>query len=152
MKGGRAQRRLGVVACVLAATGCHTYRPVELTGIRRGARVRVVASRPVPVRLREVTIEQATSMDAEAVAVENGNLVLSAFWVGRAGGAGTPAEGWTVTVPVDAVASVSEKRFSWWRSALVTGAVVLGTAFGWNQFGTGASGGEDGGDGGGEPL
>jgi hypothetical protein len=106
----------------------------------------------VAVRLREVTIERASLVDAEAVGLENGSLLLSALWVEREGGAGTPGEGWTVTLPVSAVASVSEKRFSWWRTALLTGALVIGTAAGWQAFGVGASGGVDTGDGDGNPL
>jgi hypothetical protein len=77
--------------------------------------------------------------------------VLSALWVEREGGIGTPGEGWTVTLPVAAIGSVSEKRFSWWRTAVVTGALVIGTAVGWRAFGEGGSGGVPG-NGNGNPL
>jgi hypothetical protein len=140
------------LATALGAPGCHAYHRVEPAELSRGSRVRVVVDRPVAVRLREVTIEQARSLEAETVGVENGSLVLSAIWVERVGGISTPAEGWTVTVPVAALGAVSERRFSWARTALGTGLVVLGTAIGWRAFGFGASGGVGPGGGNGEPL
>jgi hypothetical protein len=144
--------RLGAIVAAIGATGCHHYRQTEPSALGRGARVRLVVERPVEVRLREITIEQAREVEAETVALENGELVLSALWVEREGGIGTPGEGWTVRVPVAAVQTLSERRFSWWRSAVVTGAVVIGTAVGWRAFGFGASGGIDTGGGNGEPL
>src|SRR5688500_461156 len=88
------------LATALGAPGCHAYHRVEPAELSRGARVRVLVDRPVALRLREVTIEQARSVEGETVGVENGSLVLSALWVEREGGIGTPGEGWTVTVPV----------------------------------------------------
>ena len=149
--GASALRRVALIAAVGCA-GCHAYRPVEPSALTRGSRVRVETGSPVVVRLREVTIDRARTVEAETVGLENGNLVLSALWVEREGGIGTPGEGWTVTVPVDAVSAISERRFSWWRTALATGIVVVGTAAGWRAFGVGSSGGVDPGDGTGEPL
>lgn len=142
----RGMLRAGALVALIGTAACHSYRPVELAGVRRGARLRVEVDQPVAVRLRDVTIEQARRVDAEAVGVENGNLVLSALWVERAGGLGTPGEGWTVSLPVGAVGSVREKRFSWWRSAVLVGAVVVGSAVGWSAFGVGGSGGPSTGD------
>ncbi|MSR36495.1 MAG: hypothetical protein EXR95_07625 [Gemmatimonadetes bacterium] len=148
----RTRRPLWATLCALVAlTACQTYRPLALADVRRGARVRVVAAEPVTVRLREITVDRARLIDAEAIGVDWSNLMLSALWVERDGGIGTPGEGWTVTVPLGAVASLRERRFSWWRTAVVGGALVAGTALGWRALGVGGSG--DGGRGpGGEPL
>jgi hypothetical protein len=114
--------------------------------------VRVSVERPVSVRLREITIDQAVEVDGETVGVRDGQLVLSALWVVREGGIESPAEGWTVNVPVDAVSAVAERRVSWWRSAVFGAAIVGGAALGWRTFGVGASGGEGGGHQPGDPL
>jgi hypothetical protein len=83
--------------------------------------------------------------------VRNDTLMLSAFWVEREGGIGTPGEGWTVGVPLGAVSTLSERRVSWLRTALVGAAIIVGTAVGWNAVGLG-SGGEGPGRPPGDPL
>jgi hypothetical protein len=128
------------VAAVAACGACQTYRPLALENVRRGDRVRVVLARPVPVQLRQITVDQPSLIDAEAVGVENGNLVLSALWVERLGGVGSPGEGLTVSIPVDAVGQLSRRRFAWARTGLLLGAAVVGTSLGWRVFGVGVSG------------
>ena len=132
--------RLAVLATLVAAGGCITYRPVEPAGIRQGTALRVTTGRPVPLGLREITIEQARVVDGEAIVVRNDTLMLSAFWVEREGGIGTPGEGWTVAVPLGAVSSLRERRVSWLRTAILGAAVVVGTAVGWKAFDVGSGG------------
>jgi hypothetical protein len=133
---------LAVLVALAPAAGCRTYRPLEPAAIRQGTALRLTTARPVPVGLREVTIEQARRVDGEAILVRNDTLLLSAFWVEREGGVGTPGEGWTVGVPLAAVSTLTERRVSWLRSAILGAAVVVGSALGWKGFGLG-SGGED---------
>ena len=139
MKAAVRSARWLTVAAVAACAACQTYQPLELGSVRQGERVRVTLSRPVPVKLQQLTIDQPSMIDAEAVGVKDGNLVLSALWVERLGGIGSPGEGWTVTIPVDAVAQLSQRRFSKLRSALVVGAVLVGSSIGWKVFGQGST-------------
>ena len=125
------------ILVLLACGACQTYRPVEVEAVQRGARLRVSVVRPIPVRLGEITVERTTRVDGEAVEVNDGQLVLSALWVEREGGIGTLGEGWTVTLPVGSVRMISERRFSWWRTAFVGVAGIVGTAVGWRSFGGG---------------
>jgi hypothetical protein len=143
--------RLGAILC-LTLTACQSYRPVALGDIRQGDRLRVTANPAVPVRLREITIERATRVDGEAVTVQNGELVLSAMWVERDGGAGTLGEGWTVTVPVASLQAVAERRFSMWRTAVVVVGGAVASLAGWSAFGGGGGGDPGPGGGGGPPL
>jgi hypothetical protein len=128
------------MATVAACGACQTYRPLALDSVRRGDRVRVVLSRPVPLQLRQITVDQPSLIDAEAVGVENGNLVLSALWVERLGGIGSPGDGLTVTIPVDAVGQLSQRRFARVRTGILVGAAIVGTTLGWRVFGVGVSG------------
>ncbi len=137
--------RLVAAACLPMAGACQSYRPLELSGVRQGARVRLTMDQGVPVRLREITVERATLVDGEAVGVKDGALVLSALWVEREGGVGTPGEAWTVSVPVSAVATLAERRVSWWRTAVFGAGIAAATALGWRAFG-GGSGGDSGGN------
>ena len=132
--------RVAAVLALLVCGACQTYRPLELGAVQQGARLRVTVARPIPVRLREITVERTTLVDGEAVGVNDGQLVLSALWVEREGGIGTLGEGWTVTLPVGSVRTLSERRFSWWRTALVGALGVVGTAVGWRSFGGGGGG------------
>ena len=141
--------RIGfVVAAALLASlacgACQTYRPLELRAVQQGARLRVTVTRPMRVRLREITVERATLVDGEAVGVNDGELVLSALWVEREGGIGTLGEGWTVTLPVGSVRTLSERRISWWRTAFLGAVGAVGTALGWRSLGGDGDGGSQG--------
>ena len=149
---GRSARLASVMLALLVGAGCTSYRPIEVADLRQGARVRVTVAQPVALRLREITIDQATQVDAEAVGVRDGQLVLSALWVERAGGIVTPGEGWTVNLPVSAVSDLRERRPSWLRSAALAVGLVVGSTLGWNAFDVGGSSGENGGETGGNPL
>ena len=137
--------RFGAALVLLASGGCQTYSPVALGAIQQGVRLRVTVHQPVPVRLREITVERATLVDGEAVGLQDGKLVLSALWVVREGGVGILGEGWTVTVPVGSVSTLSQRRFSWWRTAVVGVVGVVGTAVGWRSLGAGGGPESDGG-------
>lgn len=141
--------RAGAFLLLSATLGCQSYRALEVGDVRQGDRLRLTLAEPVPLRLQELTIERATLVDAEAVAVREGDLVLSALWVERQDGIGVPGDGWTVSVPVASVATLEERRFSLWRSAVVAAGVLVATALGWDAVGGGGSG-EGSGDGGGQ--
>ena len=136
--------RAAAVLALLACGACQTYRPLELAAVRQGARLRVTVTRPIRVRLREITVERTTLVDGEAVGVNDGQLVMSALWVEREGGIGTLGEGWTVTLPVGSVRALSERRFSWWRTAFAGAVGVVGTVVGWRSLGGGGDGGGQG--------
>lgn len=132
--------RAVAIAAVAACTGCQTFRPMQAAAVTQGELLRVTTARPVPVRLREVTIEQARLVDGEAIQVRGDTLLLSAMWVERDAGLGTPGEGWTVGIPLDAVATLTQKRVSWLRSAILGAVILVGSAAGWRTFGGGAGG------------
>ena len=132
--------RVGVALAVLICGACQTYRPLEAGDVRQGARLRVAVTEPIPVRLREITVERATLVDGEAVEMKDGSLVLSALWVEREGGIGTLGEGWTVTLPVASVSALYERRLSWWKTALAGAVGVVGTVVGWRSLGDGGGG------------
>ena len=139
-----ANVQAGAVLALLACGACQTYSLLELGAVQQGARLRVTIARPIPVRLREITVEPTTLVDGEAVGVNDGQLTLSALWVEREGGIGTLGEGWTVSLPVGSVRTLSERRFSWWRTAFVGAVGAVATAVGWRSFGGGGDGGGQG--------
>jgi hypothetical protein len=98
--------------------------------------------------LAAITVNNIDQVEGEMVRFDGSDVVLSATWLRAVTGNGYIGNGWTVRIPQANVTSVEQKRFSWWRSGIVIGALVAGTTLGFEALGVNIYGGVVGGGGG----
>jgi hypothetical protein len=140
------RRRLATSALLVASgttAGCFHYVPVE-TAPPQGTPVAVHLSRPIPVDLGEIALNNVVQVRGEIVRSDPDFLLLSAFAVQSALDRELLASGQTVSIPADAVARLEQKRISTVRTALATVA-LLGAGY-LVQLGLRNIGGGDGGE------
>jgi hypothetical protein len=139
-------RSLTVLSFLLAATGCYHYTPATTPSPPQGTPLRVHLERPGSFELVGLTAHNIDRVDGEMVSRADGELVLSATWLYALTGNGFPGELWTVYVDASNIASLEERKLSWWRTGVIVLAGALGTYFGFDAlYGTSASGGQGGG-------
>ena len=141
-----------VLLCMTpAATGCYGYKPVGADEIRPepGKQVRVYLNEPERVRLQHITAENIVQIDGELAEWDNGEVVLSAFWLRSNSGIEHRAQGETVELEEANIRSLEAKRINVPLSVgMVVGGVAAAVIIG-SAFSAGGSGGSDGDDGGG---
>jgi hypothetical protein len=141
-----------VLACMTpAATGCYSYKPVGADEIRPepGKQVRVHLNEPDRVRLQHITAEGVVQINGELAEWDNGEVVLSAFWLRSNTGFEHRAQGETVEVDEANIRSLEAKQINVPLSvAMVVGGVAAAVIIG-SAFSAGGSGGNDGDNGGG---
>jgi hypothetical protein len=151
MKPSRAIAAIVLVCMTPSVTGCYTYKPVAVHEVRPepGKAVQVHLNAPESVRLQNLTADGVVQINGELAQWDNGQLVLSAFWVRSSSGFEHRAEGETVTLEEAKIRSVSAKQMNVPLSvALAAGAVAAAVIVG-SAFSASGSAGNDGDDGGG---
>ena len=91
-----------LLVSILFLGGCYKYVPLEVptNTVERGTELRAYFIEDQSVDLHDVTAHNITAMDVEFVRQEDGELVLSAFYLdSSARDAGYLGNGWTVRVP-----------------------------------------------------
>lgn len=117
-----------------------------LEGLRQGKSLRVYLSEPGSYPLTALTPNNVTRIDGDLIRTDASSLYVSAYWMKTAGVQEFKGDGETVTIPLDKIDYVEEKKVSAGKTAAVAGlfagaVVILGVTFG---FGSG-SGSENGG-------
>lgn len=152
---GAFHRRAAAPALLasLALGGCYTHRPLVLDAIPAGTRVEVVLTDRGGVDLAETVGGTAERLSGRVQTLGPERMVVALNRVQMRRGQSITWSGEPVGVPRSAVASVRERRLSWWRTTLMGAAVTagflavidrLGANIGWLS---GAFGGDGGGGG-----
>jgi hypothetical protein len=129
--------RIVILAGALASSACFHYVSVPPEASPQGTPVRARLSRMSEFELAQFTVNNIDQVEGEVVRLDGRDLVLSATWLQAVTGNGYAGNGWTVRIPEADVAGFEEKRFSWWRSAVVVTGVLVGTWAGFDALGLG---------------
>lgn len=126
----RSRRGRRVVSLLLVGGGtmagtsaCYSYRPLSTEAVPVGTRVVASLTDRGAVEMADTVGGAATRLSGRVQAATDQRLVLALNRVTFRQGRAVSWAGEPVGVPRQYVASLSERRFSWWRS-LVTTAVV----------------------------
>jgi len=133
---------------MVTGAGCYHYVPVQMVAHPQGTPLRASLGTMSAFELYAITVNNIDQVEGELVRLDGADMVLSATWLHAVTGNGYAGNGWTVRIPQANVTAVEEKRFSWWRSGVVIGAVVAGTTLGFEALGVNVYGGLSGGGGG----
>ncbi|UCG75930.1 MAG: hypothetical protein JSV95_00955 [Gemmatimonadota bacterium] len=166
----RARRRAPLaVVLLLVHAACYSYVPLQpapggasasatsgapesaasqlgLVDLKQGASLRVHLSEPGSYPLTALTPNNVTVIDGDLIRFDEDNLYVSAYWMKTAGVQEFKGEGETVTIQLDQVDRIDQKKVSAGKTAalaaVIAGAIVaIGVTFG--------SGSGEGGDNGG---
>jgi hypothetical protein len=131
--------------CLSVLNGCFAYVPAAGDPPAPN-RVRVLLTRPMDVRLTNVTANNVAVAEGEVVSTTRDTLTISAHWLRAGTGYEFPGVGETVRIPREQVGRLETRRFSAARSA---GVAILTVGLGALLFaGVGKlTGGSDGGGG-----
>lgn len=112
-------------------SACFAYVPAETPAPgTTGEPVRVHLAQPQTVELAEVTASNITLVEGELAAMENGDLVVSAWSLRSGSGAEFAAEGRSVRLPTEAIERVERKELSWVRTGgLAALGILAGVLF-----------------------
>lgn len=116
-----------------------------LVGLEQGTSLRVFLNEPGSYPLNHVTPNTVLQIDGDLINLDGENLRVSATWMKTAGVQEFKGHGETVTIPLDKIESVQEKRLSTPKTAAMGVAIVgvvvmLGVTFG-TTSGEGSGGG-----------
>ncbi len=139
---------LTLLVALPALTGCYEYVPAARQGLELGTSLRATLVAPMSFDLQDLTAHNIDRVDGEFVQADSSQLTVSAFWLDATTGSGFDANGWTVEIPQNALASLQVKRLDQWRTVAVMAAVVAATYLGFNAFNRNSSGTGSGGTGG----
>jgi hypothetical protein len=130
----RPLRTLALTLGLLAGAGCYHYVPVSVM-LPQGTPMRLHLNTLSSFELNAITVNNINQVEGEMVRVDGTDVVLSATWLEAITNNGYAGNGWTVRIPESNVTAVEQKRFSWWRSGVVMGALVVGTTLGFDALG-----------------
>jgi len=120
------RRVVGLLPCLLLGA-CYEYAPVAPASVPpQASEVRVRLSRPMDFPISDVTVRDVVELRGEVAAVEDTTFRLSVFGLRSQTGFGVDAAGETVAFPRTAVAGLSRKRISPWRSTVFGALVAAG--------------------------
>ncbi|MEJ2216250.1 MAG: hypothetical protein P8099_06505 [Gemmatimonadota bacterium] len=142
-------KKILLVAAALYLSGCFAYVPVPPNAPPpKGTAVRVRLATPADYRLARYTANDVVEVEGEVIRAEQDRLLLSAFGMRSAADFEFVAEGETVAIPNDQLASFERKKVSVFRSALLVVAVAALGSLVKLALDTAGGGGEGGGGGG----
>lgn len=136
-----------ILALLAPLAGCFHYVTVAPVSLPQGTQVRARLNTMAAFDLAQITVNNIDQVEGEVVRVDDTGLILSATWLQAVTGNGYAGNGWTVEIPGANVAGFEEKRFSWWRTGVVVGGLLVGTALGFESLGVTNFGGGGGGTG-----
>jgi hypothetical protein len=161
------------VLLLLAHTACYSYHTLEpqpggtatatamsttatsatpsmaeqlgLVGLKQGTGLRIFLTEPGSYPLNHVTPNTVMQIDGDLINSDDENVRVSATWMKTAGVQEFKGNGETVTVPLDKIETVQQKKISAGKtaamSAAIAGAVVLlGVTLGTGGGGEGGGG------------
>ncbi|HEX8210775.1 MAG TPA: hypothetical protein VF584_11410 [Longimicrobium sp.] len=113
--------------CLPVLNGCFAYAPAAGGDPPAPSRVRVLLTRPMDVRLTNVTANNVAVAEGEVVSTTRDTLTISALWLRAGTGYEFPGAGETVRIPREQVGRIETRRFSAARSV---GVAVLSVGLG----------------------
>lgn len=137
--------RMAAVAALVSISllgACYTYRPVDTVSPTPGKRIALTLT---PEGVKVFTLQlgpQATYVEGDVLQADSTAVRLALRRVEDSRRTGTKWNGEEVTIPREAIASVSERRLSIGATAIASGLAVGGVLGAYAAFGT--SGGADG--------
>lgn len=137
--------RMAALAALVAMSllgACYSYRPVDTVAPKLGTRVALTLTTEGTGALAVQLGPQATYVEGDLVEADSSALRLAVRRVEDPRRLGTEWKGEQVTIPREAIASVSERHLSIGATALVGGLAVGGMIGAYAAFGT--TGGADG--------
>ncbi len=112
----------------LSLSACFSYRTIDPALSRQRDDVRVRLSRPIDVRLTEITANDVVQVDGEVISAADTVLYVSAWALRSRSGFSILAQGETVAIPTAGITELERKRISALRSsAVVAGVLALST-------------------------
>jgi hypothetical protein len=121
---------------------CYSYRPIDTVAPKPGTRIALTLTREGSGALAVQLGPQATHVEGELLEADSSGLRLAVRRVEDPRRLGTVWKGEAVTIPREAIASVSERRLSIGATAILGGLAVGGMIGAYAAFGT--TGGADG--------
>lgn len=126
----RSRRGRRLVSLLLVSSGttvgasaCYSYRPLSVETVPVGTRVVASLTDRGAIEMSDTVGGAATRLSGRVQASSDQRLVLALNRVTFRQGRSVSWAGEPVGVPRQYVASVAERRFSWWRSLLTTAVV-----------------------------
>jgi hypothetical protein len=118
-----------MLVVVALATACYAYRPLGSPAPRMGAEVRATFAEPLPFQLGELTIRDVKSVEGQVYSANGDTVLVWAMWVHTLAGSRYSAQGGSLVLPRERIATFEERRISPARSGLAAvmagGLVVL---------------------------
>jgi hypothetical protein len=109
----------------VALSGCYTYAPLKSSTPEPGQRLRVQLTLTGGDSLARFLGPNVASVDGRLVVANDAGFELGVTEVLMHSGSEQYWKGETVTLPKPYVASIQERTFSWGKSGLLAGVVVL---------------------------
>lgn len=132
--------RTFLVLCLAILTGCFSYVPAGEVPLAPGTAVRTQLTEPTELRVPDNSLGDATEVTGSLLRQDPDTLVLSASSLRSRSGYSIPAEGATISLPVERVARIERRRFDLVRSALLAVA-AFGLTFLLSEGASGIGGG-----------
>jgi hypothetical protein len=123
---GRERIGTTIVAAMLLSA-CYTYQPLARPTPDAGAEVRATFSEPVPFRVGEQTIHDVQRIEGQVYSSNGDTVLVWGTWLQTGVGSRYSAQGGSLALPRERIATLEQRRFSAGRSglaALVTGGIV----------------------------
>lgn len=127
-------RVVPIALLAIALGGCYTYMPPKTAAIAPGTQLRVQLTLTGGDSLARWLGPNVASVDGRLVLVNEGSYEVGVTQVVMHSGMEQYWKGETVTLPKPLIASIEERTFSWGKTGILAGVIVL-TAFALNQSG-----------------
>jgi hypothetical protein len=110
----------------LLLCGCYVAVPMSTTTPPAGTRLQVQLTDAGSSSLAQYLGPNVVSVDGRLMARSDSSLTLSVTDVGMRSGDQQFWKGEQVSIPQVTIATVQQKKLSWWRSGLIGGLLVAG--------------------------
>ena len=129
-------RVVPIALLAVALCGCYTYAPTNIGTMEPGRELRVQLTLTGGDSLARFLGPNVASVDGRLVLVNANSYEVGVTQVVMHGGMEQYWKGETVTLPKPFVASIEARTFSWGRTGLLAGVIVL-TAYALNSSSSG---------------
>ena len=127
MSRARRPRIAATLAAGVLLSACFAYQPVTLATPEAGAEVRATLAQPVPLQIGELTIHDVARVEGQVHSAGGDTVRVWGTWLHTRGGGRHSANGGSLALPRERIASLEQRRLSPTRSglaALMAGGVV----------------------------
>lgn len=132
-------QRMAALAAMWLLGACYSYRPVDTVSPKPGMRIQLTLTRESVTGLALQLGPEATYVEGDLLRADSTALLLAVRRVENPRHMGTEWKGEQVTIPREAIASVSERHFSIGATAIASGLAVGGMIGAYAAFGTSGS-------------